>query len=96
MNTFDDDQLEKFLALLKNSKIEIYVLGTTTSSVQINHLRTMLCGQALREFDEFQSQNGGLTNNYLKLITEGLIEYLFPINYISKQIRATRIAMRRP
>ena len=55
----------------------------------------MLRGQALREFDELQSQHVGATNNYLKLIQEGLLEYFFPINAISKKKRAMRRVMRK-
>ena len=55
----------------------------------------MLRGQELREFDELQSQHVGATNNYLKLIQEGLLEYFFPINAISKKKRAMRRVMRK-
>ena len=55
----------------------------------------MLCGQALREFDSLQSQYGGLTNNHPKIIQEGLIDYLFPINSLSKKKRVMRRAMRK-
>ena len=48
----------------------------------------MLHVQALREFDEVQSQYSGETNNHLKIIQEYLIEYKFPINALSKQNRA--------
>ena len=53
----------------------------------------MLHGQALREFDELQSQYGGATNNHLKLIHEGLLEYFFPINALSKKNCTIRHAM---
>ena len=48
MNTFDDDQPEEFLSLLRNFKITTDGTGTTTTSVRINYLRTMLCGKTLR------------------------------------------------
>ena len=48
----------------------------------------MLRWQALREFDKLQSQYGDATNNHLNLIQEGLLEYFFPINALSKQNRA--------
>ena len=56
----------------------------------------MLRGQALREFDELQSQYGGLTNNHLKLIQDDLLEYFFKINSLSKHKCAMRRAMRKP
>ena len=47
------------------------------------------------EFDKIQAQYGGATNNHLKLIQEGLLEYLFPINVLPKQNSAMRRAMRK-
>ena len=90
MNTFDDGQPEEFLSLLRNFNIVIDGTGNTTPSGRINYLRTMLSGQALREFDKLQSQYRGATNNRLKLIQEGLLEYFFPINSLSKQRRAMK------
>ena len=83
MNTFYDRQKEEFLLLLKNFKIEIDGTGTTTPSGWINYLHMMLRGKALMELYELQSQYGGLTNNYLKLIQEGLLDYSPPINSLS-------------
>ena len=56
----------------------------------------MLHVQALREFDEVQSQYSGATNNHLKIIQEGLLKYFFPINALSKKNHVMRRAMRKP
>ena len=96
MNTFDDGQPEEFLSLLRNYNIATNGTGTTTPSSWINYLRTMLCGQALREFDKIQSQYGGATNNYLNIIQEVLLEYFFTISVLSKQKRSMRGAMHKP
>ena len=61
----------------------------------MNYLRTLLCGSSLREFDELELQ-GNTTNNHLKLITKGLLDYFSPMNGLSKQKRAVRRAMRKP
>ena len=45
----------------------------------------MLRGQTLREFDKLQSQYGGTTNNLLKLIQEGFLDYFSPINFLSNK-----------
>ena len=95
MNTLNYGQPEEFLALLNNFNIDIDGIGTTTPSGRINYLRTMLCRQVPRKFDELQSQNGGSTNNHLNIITEGLLEYILPINSLYKQKRVTRHAMRK-
>ena len=70
--------------------------GTTTPFGRINYLRMMLREQELREFDDLQTHYGGSTNNHLKLIQEGLLEYFFPINSLSKQKCVMRRAMRKP
>ena len=49
ISTFNDGQLEKFLALLRRIKIKIDETSTTPVLVWINYLRTMLCGTVLRE-----------------------------------------------
>ena len=95
-NNIDYGQPEEFLVLLNNVKIKIDGTGTTSPSGWINSLHKIIRGKPLREFDELSSQNGGSTNNHIKLITEGLIGYFFPINPISKQKRAMKFAMSKP
>ena len=56
----------------------------------------MIFGQALRDFNELQSQYGGLTNNHLKLIQEGLLEYFLTINLISKKNLSIRRSTNKP
>ena len=68
MSTFDDGQPEEFLALLKNSRIEIYGTVITSPSGRINYLSMMLCEQVLRELDELVSQNNGSTNGHLRIL----------------------------
>ena len=96
MNTLYDGQPEEFLLLLKNFKIATNGTGTTNPSSQINLLRMMLRVQALMEFDGLQSQYVGSTNKHLKLIQEGLLDYFFPVNFLSKKKRAMERAMRKP
>ena len=75
MATFENGQPEEFLALLKNSKTAINGTGTMSVSGISYYLRTMLHGEALREFDESASQNSGTTNYHLKFIQEGLLGF---------------------
>ena len=79
LSTFNDDQQEELLELLRNCKIKIDGTGTATSSGRINDLRTMLLEKKLREFDEL-ALSGNLTANHLKHITEGLLYYFPPLN----------------
>ena len=73
MSTFDDGQPEELLALLRKFKIAIDGTGTTFPSGRINYLRVILCGSSLREFYKLSLQ-GNTINNYIKHITEGLLE----------------------
>ena len=59
-------------------------------------LRTMLCWEALREFNVITSQVGSTTNGYLKLIKEGFLSYFSTINVLNNQKCAMRPAMRKP
>ena len=45
---------------------------TTSATKKIHFLCTMLCGEALREFNNLEGQVAGTTNFYLKFIKEGL------------------------
>ena len=96
MNTLDDGQPEEFLSLLKNFNNATDGTGATNSSGRINYLHMMLRGHSLKVFDELHSKYGSSTNNHLKLIQEGLIEYFFPISLLLKQKRAMRCVMLKP
>ena len=48
MYTFDDDQTEEFLVLMKKWKISTDRTGMTSTSGQIIYLCTLLRGESLR------------------------------------------------
>ena len=81
----DDDCKTHILYLLRNFKITTDGTGIATPSSLINYLLMMLRVQALREFNKVQSQYSGATNNHLKIIQKGLLEYLFPIDALSNE-----------
>ena len=58
---------------MKNFKKEVDRTGDNLAAGNINYLRTILCGEALREFDELVIQNTGTSNAHLKFIQEGLL-----------------------
>ena len=68
---------------------------TTSTTRKIQFLLTMLCGEALREFDVLKSKFGSTTNVHIKLIKEGLLGYPPPINALNKQKRAMRRAIQK-
>ena len=75
--------------------IKIDGTGMNTAPGRINYLRKMLRGTSLGEFDKL-AVVGSLTDNYLKHITEGLLEYPPPRNSLYKQDRVMRRAMHKP
>ena len=68
---------------MKNLKITIDRTGTNNITVIINYIRTLLCVEALREFDKLESQITGTTNARLDFIKEGLLGF-FPDQFISQ------------
>ena len=68
MKVFNYNQPEELLTFLKNFNKAIGGTGTTKVMGRINYLRNLLCGEALRKFDELMSQNTCTTNMHLKVI----------------------------
>ena len=64
--------------------------GTVTMSatVKIQFVHTMLCREAIREFDILVGQVRITTNGNLNLIKESLLRYFLPINALNKPKRA--------
>ena len=75
--TFKHGQTEELLQLMKNVKRSVDDTGTTTRVGKINYPRTMLHGEAIRDFDELSCQDAGTKNTHLKFIQESLLVY-FP------------------
>ena len=76
--TFKHSQPEEFPQLMNNFKREVDRSGTTTVVGKTNYIRTLLHGEAIREFDKLSSQNAGTNIAHLKSIQEGLLGYSFP------------------
>ena len=93
---FENGEPEEFLQMMKDFRTGIDGTGTNSASVKIQFLCTMLYGEPLREFDVIANQVGSTINAHLKQIKEGLLGYLFPLNMINKQKRATRRATSKP
>ena len=62
--------------MMKNFKTAIDRTGTTTVTRTIKYIRTLLSGEALREYDELASKVLGKTNDHLNFIKEGLLVFL--------------------
>ena len=71
-------------------------MGTTKFVGRVNFLCTLLCGEALREFENPERHNNGSTESHLKEIQEVLIEYPPPTNAIRNQKRSMFRSMKKP
>ena len=94
--TFENGKPEEFLALVENFKTAIDGTGTRSVPVWVNYLRTMLYGEAQREFDKSASQFSGTKNAHLKFIREGLLGYFPLINALSNHKHAMCHTMCKP
>ena len=71
--TLENVKPEEFLQMMKDFKTGTDRTGTTSTTGENQFLRTILCGEDLREFDVLASQVGGITNVHLKLVKEVLL-----------------------
>ena len=90
---FENVKPEELLQFLKIPKKDIDRTGISAAAGGINFICTLLCGEALWEFDKMVIHNNDSTNTHLKEIQEGLLEYFFPTNALSKQKRSICITM---
>ena len=83
--TFKNGKPEYFLQMMKDFKTATDGTGTMSATVKTNFLRTMLRGEALREFNALAYQVGSTTKDHLKLIKEVLHRYFFPSTYLTSR-----------
>ena len=92
----ENSKPEEFLKMMKEFKTAVNGIKITSASSKTKYLRTLLSGEALREFYGLEIQVTGTTNSHLTFIKEGLLEYSPPIHALIKQKRGMRRAMRKP
>ena len=61
--------------MTKNFKTTINGTGSTSTTRRVYHLRDLLCGKALIEFNYLEIQVTGTINTHLNFIKEGLLGY---------------------
>ena len=77
MALFDNGYPEEFLLFMRNFKMTLEASGTLAASANLQYLRTILCGEALRQFDNLCVQVGSTTTTHLIWIILGLGMYFF-------------------
>ena len=95
MSLFDHGNLEEFLLFISNFKMTLAATGKLEIDTKIQYLRTLVHGEALRQFyllsDDIENTETLNLDYYIK----GLALYFFPVNLLSKQKRAIRHRMKK-
>ena len=77
MALFDNGDMEEFMLFIRNFKMTLEASGTLVASANIQCLHTLVCGEALHQFDMLYSEVGINTSENLKSIILGLGTYFF-------------------
>ena len=85
MALFENSNPEELLLFVINFKTTIENLGILTASVKLQYLCTLLCGEALRQFDTFCNHLGSTNTAHVSRIVLVVGKYSFPVNALSKQ-----------
>ena len=80
MDLFDNGDLEEFLLFVINFNITLAVSRALVRGAKIQYLRTLVCGEALRQFDLLSDDVEGTNPLTVLNIILGLALYGFPVN----------------
>ena len=69
---------------MRNFKIVLDTSGTLAENVKLQYLHTLICVEALRQFDNLCAQVVSITIVHLNQVILGLGTYFFPVNALSK------------
>ena len=68
MALFDDVKPERFFLFMRNFKMTIDASGMLTANSKLRYLRTILCVEALHQFDTLCAQVGSTTLSNLNRV----------------------------
>ena len=85
MALFGNEDMEEFLLFVRNFQMTLEASGTLTSGAKIQHLHTLVYGEALRQLDTLSIEVGSTTTDHLILIILVLCQYFPPVNTLSKK-----------
>ena len=90
MSLFDHGNLEEFLLFRLNYNITLMVTGTLDMDMKIQYLCTLVCGEALCQFDLFSADVENIETLNVEYYIKVLALYPPPVNFLTKQKRAIR------
>ena len=85
MAFFDISEPEEFLLFAQNIKITLKVLGTISANTKLRYICTLLCVEAIFQFDTFCAHMGSTTTTHLNQIIFGLGTYFSAVNMLSQK-----------
>ena len=92
INMFENGKPEYFLKIMKNFKTAIDATGATSAAGKINYLRTILCVESQREFDNLENPSHRHNKRSYNAHQVRVASVSFLINALTKQKRAMRCA----
>ena len=95
MALFENSKSEEFLLFIRNFQLIVKAPGVLASSTKIQHVCTLLHGEALHQLGNLCVEVGSMTTTHLNHIVLGLGTYFLPIHVLSKQKRAICHGMRK-
>ena len=81
---------------VRNFNTTLAALGILDADAKFQYLRTIVHGEALRQFDSFSADVESTQNLNVDDIIKGLAQYPPPVNFLSKQKRVMRRGMKKP
>ena len=90
MSLLDNSDLEEFLLFACNFNKTLAAAGMLEAGAKYQYLCTIVCGEALRQFDSLSADVEGTETLNVDYIIRGLAQYFPPVNSLSKQKREMR------
>ena len=84
MSLFKNVKPEELSLFVRNFNITLAASGALEAGAKIQYLRTIVRGEALRQFDSFSADVEGTENLNVDEIIKGLAQYFLPVNLLSK------------
>ena len=95
MSLFDNGEPEEFLLFVRKFSITLVASGMLEAVAKYQYLCTIFRGELLRQFDSLSGGVEGTETLNVDYIIRGLSQYLFHVNFMSKQKGAMRREMKK-
>ena len=85
MSLFDHGKYEECLLFVRNFNMTLAATGAQWMDARIHYLRTLFCGEALRQFNLLSADVENTETLNLYYYIKGLAVYFLPVNSLSKK-----------